>query len=237
MEPILLYGIPAGSSMGLVAALEWLGQPYTLCRVDMLGEMRETAYARINARHETPVLITHRGQPLTETMAIAAWIEARDTERRLSFDPGTPEAERMHQLMAFVNTGFTSAFGPLWTVMEMQQPDPPYQAALRRYGLAAVIERHDKLEAMAGDGPYLLGQRPTLADAVFVGVARWLELHDVADPARWPRLQRLRQRLQSNPAVQFALAVEDGERPAGSGACRGHVDLQQVIQRYGAVAA
>ena len=66
-----------------------------------------------------------------------------------------------------------------------------------------------------------------------MGVARWLELHDVADPARWPRLLRVRQRLQSNPAVQFALAVEDGERPAGSGACRGHVDLQQVIQRYG----
>lgn len=40
MEPILLYGFPAGSSMGLVAALEWLGQPYKLCRVDMLGEMR-----------------------------------------------------------------------------------------------------------------------------------------------------------------------------------------------------
>jgi glutathione S-transferase len=183
MEPILLYGIPAGSSMGLVAALEWLGQPYALCRVDMLGDMREAAYARVNARHETPVLITHRGQPLTETMAIAGWIEARDTGRVLSFDPGTPEAERMHQLMAYVNTGFTSAFGPLWTVMEMQQPAPPYQAALRRHGLAAVIERHDKLEAMAGEGPYLLGQHRTLADAVFVGVARWLELHDVADPA------------------------------------------------------
>ena len=41
MEPILVYGFPAGSSMGLVAALEWLGKPYRLCRVDMLGEMRE----------------------------------------------------------------------------------------------------------------------------------------------------------------------------------------------------
>ena len=61
MEPILLYGFPAGSSMGLVAALEWLGKPYSLCRVDMLGEMRDASYARINARHETPVLITEPG--------------------------------------------------------------------------------------------------------------------------------------------------------------------------------
>ncbi|TIP74697.1 MAG: glutathione S-transferase family protein, partial [Mesorhizobium sp.] len=28
MEPILVYGVPAGSSMGLVAAFERLGQPY-----------------------------------------------------------------------------------------------------------------------------------------------------------------------------------------------------------------
>jgi glutathione S-transferase len=103
MEPILVYGFPAGSSMGLVAALEWLGKPYRLCRVDMLDDMRDPSYARINARHETPVLITDARRALTETMAIAAWIEARDSERRISFAPLSPEADRMHQLMAFVN--------------------------------------------------------------------------------------------------------------------------------------
>lgn len=37
MAPILVYGFPAGTSLGLVMALEWLAQPYRLCRVDMLG--------------------------------------------------------------------------------------------------------------------------------------------------------------------------------------------------------
>ena len=124
MEPILVYGFPLGSSMGLVAALEWLGQPYRLCRVDMLGEMRAPPYRRINPRVETPVLITDAGAVLTETMAIAAWLEARDGERRISFDPLSREADRMHQLLAFVNTGFTAAFGPLWAAMEMEPPDP-----------------------------------------------------------------------------------------------------------------
>ena len=65
---------------------------------------------------------------LTETMAIAAWLEARDTERRISFDPRTPEADRMQQLMAFINTGFTGAFGPLWVALEMAPQDPEIQA-------------------------------------------------------------------------------------------------------------
>ncbi|RAI55847.1 glutathione S-transferase family protein, partial [Rhodobacteraceae bacterium AsT-22] len=71
MTPILVYGFPSGSSMGLIAALEWLGKPYRLCRVDMFGEMHDPAYAKLNPRIETPAFITDQGDVLTETMAIA----------------------------------------------------------------------------------------------------------------------------------------------------------------------
>ncbi|WP_295808644.1 glutathione S-transferase family protein [uncultured Nitratireductor sp.] len=233
MEPILVYGFPAGSSMGLVAALEWLDKPYRLCRVDMLGEMREPSYARINARHETPALITDAGIALSETMAIAAWLEARDDGRRISFDPRTPEADRMHQLMAYINTGFTSAFGPLWVAMEMEDLDPQTKEALRTFGREAVMERHDKLEAMVGDGPFLVADRPTLADGLFVGVARWLDFHEVAAPERWPKLTAIRRRIEAEPAVAYALALEDGKDATGTGACRGHVPLNEVIERFG----
>lgn len=233
MDPILLYGFPAGSSMGLVAAMEWLGRPYRLCRVDMLAEMRDPSYGRLNGRHETPVLITDDGRALTETMAITAWLEARDTDRRVSFDPRSPEADRMHQLMAFINTGFTAAFTPLWVALEMSPPDPALQAALRMFGQRMVTERHDKLEAMIGDMPYLVGEKPTLADGVLIGVARWLEFHEVADLERWPKLSLLRKRIEADPAARFALAIENGEMQAGSGALLGHVPLAEIIERYG----
>ena len=234
MEPILIYGFPLGSSMGLVAALEWLGKPYRLCRVDMLGEMREPAYARINARHETPALITDEGKVLTETMAIAHWLAARDDERRISPGPLSAEGDRMRQVMAFINTGFTGAFSPLWVALEMDPPRPALQASLREWGKEAVIERHDRLEEMAGDGPWVVGDRPTLADTLFIGIARWLEFHEVAEPVRWPKLAALRARLEADPAVIYATALESGESASSSGACRGHVLLADVIERYGA---
>lgn len=232
MEPILLYGFPAGSSMGLVAAFETLGQPYRLCRVDMLNEMKNDAYALINGRQETPVLITDDGRTLTETMAIAAWIEARDDNRRVSFGPLTAEADRMHQLMAFVNTGFTSAFSPLWAAMEMENPDPDLIARLREYGVASVVERHDKLEKMIGETPYLVGDRLSLADTTLIGVARWAEFHDAIDPAAYPKLARLRRRIEADPAVQFAQAIEDGATPTGSGAFKGHIALGDVVHTF-----
>ncbi len=139
----------------------------------------------------------------------------------------------MHQLMAFLNSGFTAAFSPLWAAMEMQPPEPDYQATLRRFGGDSVRERHDKLEAMVGDGPWLSGGRRSLADALLAGVARWLEIHEVADIARWPRVQSIRSTVEADPAVAFAAACENGEAPAGSGACLGHIPLPEVIAKYG----
>lgn len=219
--------------MGLVAALEWLGKPYRLCRVDMLGEMRQAPYKRINRRVETPVLITDRGEILTETMAIAAWLETRDTERRISFDLYSREAELMHQFMAFINTGFTGAFTALWVALEMEPPNPALQSALRQYGTDAVIRRHDLLEEMIGVTPFAIGHRPSLADGILVGVARWLEIHDVADPGRWPKLAALRRRLEADHAVVYASGLERGEPAKGNGSCRGHVDLATLVERFG----
>ncbi|WP_349435072.1 glutathione S-transferase family protein [Pararhizobium sp. A13] len=232
MEPILLYGFPAGSSMGLVAAFEHVGQPYRLCRVDMLAEMKNDAYARLNARQETPVLITGEGRVLTETMAIAAWLEARDMTRRISFDPRSPQADRMHQLMAFVNTGFTSAFTPLWAAFEMESAEPETLTVLRDFGRRAVKQRHDHLEAMIGDTTFLVGDRLTLADTTLIGVARWAEFHQALGGSAYPRLAALRSRIEAEPAVQYALAIEEGERPAASGACLGQVSLAEVIERF-----
>jgi glutathione S-transferase len=233
MQPILIYGFPLGTSMGLVAALEWLGKPYRLCRIDMLCEMRQPPFARINPRVETPVLITDRGDVVTETMAIAGWFEARDDARRISFDPLSPEADRMHQAMAFINTGFTAAFGPLWAAMEMENPDPVAQSFLRGWGRDSVIERHDKLEGMIGDSRFLIGDRPTLADGLLAGAARWLEFHGIAARDRWPRLAALCSRIEAEPAVIYATALENGEPAGGSGACVGHVDLDEVVARFG----
>lgn len=233
MEPILLYGFPLGSSAGLVTALEWLGQPYRLSRVDMLKDMATDDYRRLNDRGETPVLITEDGRVLTETMAIALWLEARDTNRRISFAPGTAQADRMHQLIAFVNTGFTGAFSPLWAAMEMKTPDPPMQDLLRAHGRRSVIERHERLEAMLGDTRFLVGDRPTLADAVLSGVARWAEFHEAIDVSAYPKLSALRRRIEDDPAFVFARAIEAGETPAGSGAMKGQVPLADVIAQFG----
>jgi glutathione S-transferase len=227
MQPILLAGFPLGSSLGLVMAFEWLEQPYRLSRVEMPNDMLTDAYGRLNGRRETPVLITEDGA-LTETMAIALWLEARDREQRISFDPGSPRADRLRQYMGFLNSSFTSAFSPLWTALEIKGVSDEFRETLRAYGRAAVTKRHQQLEAMIGDSRYLLGDRPTLADAMFV--ARWAHFHQAIDSADFPRLRALKERLEGDPAFSFAKAIEDGKPASSSGAMKGLVPLDEAMQ-------
>src|SRR5689334_22509276 len=176
MIPTLLTGFPLGSSLGLVAAFEWLGKPYCLSRVGMPDDLSTDGYARLNGRQETPVLLSDEGF-LTETMAIALWLEARDLEHRTSYQPGSPQADRLHQFMGFLNSSFTASFSPLWAALEMKGVSDDFRETLRKFGRGAVAKRHRQLEAMMGDSKYLLGDHPTLADALFIGVARWADFH------------------------------------------------------------
>ena len=72
-----------------------------------------------------------------------------------------------------------------------------------------------------------------MADGVLIGVARWLDYHAVAPANRWPGIEVIRRRLEADPAVVFATALESGETPAGNGAFKGHVPLAEVIERFG----
>ncbi|MER8481423.1 hypothetical protein [Mesorhizobium sp. M1322] len=65
-------------------------------------------------------------------------------------------------------------------------------------------------------------------------VARWAEFHKSVDRPACPKLAALRRRIESDPDVRYAQAIEDGEKPAGSGACLGHIPLAEVIERFAA---
>jgi glutathione S-transferase len=233
MEPVLFYGVPQGCSFGSIVALEWLKQPYRLCRINMPHDMQDDLYARVNSVRETPALLLENGATLSESVAILHNLAARGLKQGLGFAQGTPQYDRLNQRLAFLNTTFFSAFGPLWKAYEMA-PNPPVQEMLRTLGREAVVKAHAHLEAMLGMGEWLTGEQRTVADAYLIGIARWANYHRVIDQRDYPKLHRLVQKLESDPAVVFAHAIED-ERPAkSSGGFLGHVALEDLRPRLAA---
>ena len=235
MEPILFYGVPQGCSFGSIVALEWLGQPYRLCRINMPGDMQNDLYSRLNPRRETPVLLLENGEPLTESAAILQNIAGRDPARGLGFAQGDVRFDHLNQMIAFLNTTYFSAYNPLWKAYEMEE-NPPVQAVLRNIGREAVEKAHEQLEAMVPEGSCLAGTERTIADAYLTGIARWAVYHRVIEPRAYPKLHRLLQKLEADPAVIFAHAIEEGSTAITTGAFRGHVSLASIGTRLSAPA-
>lgn len=230
MEPVLFYGIPQGCSFGSIVALEWLGLPYRLCRIE---NTHQDLFLQLNPVHQTPVLLLENGTVLTESAAILQHLAHRVPARRLGFAQGTPEHDRLNEILAYLNTTFFSAFGPLWTAFD-KEADPPVQEMLRAMGRKKVAKAHKELEALMQKREWLAGDTRTIADAYFIGIARWAEFHGVADPREYPRLRAHIQRLEADPAVIFAHAIEE-ERPATSaGGFKGHVTLEDLRARLAA---
>ncbi|MFD0321398.1 glutathione S-transferase family protein [Lysobacter gummosus] len=229
MSPILYYGVPSGCSFGSIVALEWSGLPYRLARVEMPEMIHTDAYRAINPVGETPALLTESGDALVESMAILNHIGANAVASGIAFAQGTREFDELNRMLAFLNTTFFNSFASLWHVLE-HEVDEATKAALTEYGRGRVVRAHEELERMLGDKPWLLGEHRTLADAYFVGIARWTKYHEVVDRRDYPNLQRLYDKLQADPAVVFAHAIEQQQPARSSGGFLGEVALDEAVR-------
>lgn len=227
MHPILFYGVPEGCSFGSIVALEWSGLPYQLCRIDMPDVVSSEVFRRINPVAETPSLRTADGRQVNQSMAILQHIGAHSPNSGLVPSQGTPGSDRFNEVLAFLNTDFFESFSPLWYALE-HGLDGGDQRTVTAMGHHKVRKVHADLERMLGDRPWLTGAQRSAADAYFMGIARWNDFHQVLDRREFPALQALHERLQADPAVRFAHAVEHGEAARSAGAFLGHVKLEHV---------
>lgn len=230
MQPILFYGVPQGSSFGSIVSLEWLDQPYQLCRIEMLQQPWNPLYSDINPLFLTPAFISESGQVLTESLAILLHLANRGLDQGLGFPQVTHEFDCLNQILAYLNTDFYSAFNPLWTAYEMQDLEQADRELLRTIGRAEVAKNCAYLDTLLSDQEWLLGgKQRTVADAYLTGINRWVEYHQLFDLQQmYPNLYRYLQRLNADPAVRFAQAIENEQAAKTTGKFMGHVTLEDL---------
>lgn len=192
MEPILFYGVPQGCSLGSIVALEWLGQPYRLCRIEMLEHPWHHLYEYINPLHQTPALLLEDGRVLNESLAILLHVGSRDLDLPLAFAQGTVEFDKLNQLLAWLHTDVFSSFNTLWLAEELTGLDEQGRDLLRTISAEAVTRNFRHLNSLLSRRELVLGGKShSMADAYLCGVARWVSFHRQLDMARdFPHLHR-----------------------------------------------
>lgn len=235
MKPVLFYGVPHGCSFGSIVALEWLGTPYRLQRIDMRTKRPEGAFSKASSLGQTPALLLGDGSTLSESMAILHHIAAQGLDKGLGFAQGTREFDRLNWMLSYLHTSFHSNLGYGWSTHKLAQDDIAGRALLRKMARDNAARDYAYLQSVLEGRDWLVGEHKTVADAYFIGIARWgndLGLFDIAE--EYPRLHEHMAKLEADPAVIFAHAIEDEKPATSAGGFFGHMGVPEVGTGLGA---
>jgi glutathione S-transferase len=203
---ITLYYTAHTCSLASHIALEDAGAVYETRRIDFAtAQQKSPEYLEINPKARVPAMVTPRGI-LTETPAMLAFIAQSYPEADLApLDDPFAFAE----LQSF-NSYICSTLhinhahrmrGHRWAYEESSFAD------MQRKVPDSVGACYEMIEAEMLKGPWVMGERYTVADAYLFTVAQWLE-GDGVDPGRFPRVIDHRARMAERPNVRKAIAAE-----------------------------
>jgi glutathione S-transferase len=222
METTYFYG-PGTCALGGIIALEWLGAPYRLCRIDR--ETRQgSQYRRIHPQAKVPALRAGE-RTLVENTAILTHL----AERKPGLLPphGTAGRDAANAWLSYLSSGLHPAFFPYFN----PQRYAPYESLyplIKEAAIGRVRQELAYVDEAVGRYGYLAGATKTLCDAYMFGMVRWAKFVDL--PREYPRLTAWKARMESDPAVPFALATEREENATSpSGAFAGHVPLASLF--------
>ena len=187
-------------------ALEDAGAEYELKRIDFgKTEQQSPTYLAINPKARVPALVTPQGV-LTETPAILAYVAQTFPAAGLAplDDPfAFAEVQSFNSyLCSTLHVAHAHRMrGHRWADDEASFAD------MRRKAPKSVGACFDMVESRMLRGPWVMGDRYTIADAYLFTVAQWLE-GDGVDPARIPKVIEHRSRMAERPGVKKAVAEE-----------------------------
>ncbi|MGO4129413.1 glutathione transferase GstA [Inquilinus sp. YAF38] len=194
-----LYMHPGACSLSPHIVCRELDLPMELVEVDRATHRTEDGedYLRVNGNGYVPALALADGRVLTEGPAIVQYLADLHPEAGLLPPPGSVERSRVQSWLNFISAELHKPM-----VMLMLPAYAPARAAV-----AALVDK--RLDWLAGQlaGPYLTGDRFTVADAYLFVCLNWSPWNGV-DLTRRPALDAFHRRVAARPAVQAALAAE-----------------------------
>jgi glutathione S-transferase len=203
-----LYYAPGACSLAPHIALEEVGTPFELSRIDFTANQQSsTEYLRVNPKGRVPTLVDG-DWVLTEAPAILRYIAARHPAAGLwPWDPR--EEARCAEWLNWLSSTVQVAFGHVRRATRYAS-DPRAVEDVAATGKKTARELWQAVDAKLGEGPWAIGARYTVADPLLVVYWHWgrgpvLGFDVEREFPNWTAHAR---RLAARPAVQRAFANE-----------------------------
>lgn len=199
----LYYATGTCSLSPHIVALE-AGIPLDIERVDIFKSPHVTGigrdFTKVNPNGYVPALELDDGTLLTEGAAIVQYLADLRPASKLAPAAGTHERYRLQSWLNFVASELHKMYSP-WLF------HPEYGAQAQEVARGKIAERLAYVENHLGNGPYLMGETFTVADAYLFTIVGWSAFAKV-DLSTFPRLRAYMDRIGARPKVQEAMLAE-----------------------------
>ena len=209
---ITLYGIPGTATSAPHMVLEEIGTLYDFVLVERDDDGVPTApagYLEMSPFGKVPTL-KHNELVLTESAAICLHLADAFPDHELIPKVGTPErSEAMRWLMFLTNTvqaAYMRFFYPA-----RHTADPNGSDAVVAAAVVELTALRDEIARQLGSGPFLLGDRFTIADIYLAMLSSWgTELEGAAGWWTVPALAAHYDAVLARPGCRKAIEDEGG---------------------------
>lgn len=207
-----LFWDPGAANMAPHAALEEIGCPYELVKVDIAkGEHRQPEYLKLNPNSRVPTLIDG-DKVMFEAAAILLYLAEKHRPAGLAPPVGSPEHMLFLQWLMFLTNTLQEAFMQYFYPQHFAT-DPKAQENVKATAEARLAPMWGTIDAaLAKNGPYLTGEKFTAVDLYLHMLSRWSR-GCARTSVSFPNVKRLVDLVKARPAVQRMMAQEGITEP------------------------
>jgi glutathione S-transferase len=207
-----LYYSPGACSFAAHAALEHIGEPFELKKVDVnRGENLTAEYREINPRGRVPTLFDD-GFQLTECAAILIYLATKHPTTGLLPPEASPDRAKALEWLIYLASTLHPLYWGIWRP-ERVSADRSSDAVIRQTAETGLGEKYRAIDAHLQGRDYVVGDQLTAADLYLWVFARWGRVLPTPT-SELPNLKRYLERIYAEPAVRRAADTE-GITPYG----------------------
>ena len=156
----------SSASFRVRIAMNLKGLEYERVEVSLIaGEQRSDAYLEQNAQGFVPMLVVD-GEPIIQSMAIIDWLDRAYPEPRLIPEEAMPRAVALARAQVIASD--IHPLNNLRVLKYLKRDLGLNEQTKDRWYRHWIVQGFDALEAMAGDGRFLGGDTPGIADCCLV---------------------------------------------------------------------
>ncbi|MFC3786217.1 maleylacetoacetate isomerase [Sphingopyxis italica] len=156
----------SSASFRVRIALNLKGLDYDRVEVSLIaGEQRSDAFLEQNAQGFVPMLVVD-GEPIIQSMAIIDWLDRAYPEPRLIPEDAMPRAVALARAQVIASD--IHPLNNLRVLKYLKRDLGLNEQTKDRWYRHWIVEGFDALEAMAGEGRFLGGDTPGIADCCLI---------------------------------------------------------------------